>query len=132
MSFLLLWISLLRSYLRVSLGLHPLLSVARMLDPCFQGLLLQGLFHQFRQAELSGTVILSGDATWDALSSSVSCFEPFLVTLFVFCDRAMVSVFVFSSGLSILGNGLGVLSIRSLVFRLSVSLVRSKCLGLIN
>ena len=43
---------------------------------------------------------LVGDATWDALSSSVSCFEPFLVTLFVFCDRAMVSVFVLSSGLS--------------------------------
>ena len=43
---------------------------------------------------------LIGDATWDALSSSVSCFEPFLVTLFVTCDRAMVSVFVFLSGLS--------------------------------
>ena len=58
---------------------------------------------------------LIGEATWDALSSSVSCFEPFLVTLFVFCDRATVSFFVLSSGLSILGNGLVVLSIRSLV-----------------
>ena len=45
-----------------------------------------------------------GDATWDALSSSVSCFEPFLVTLFVACDRAMVSVFVLLSGLSSLWN----------------------------
>ena len=43
---------------------------------------------------------LVGDATWDALSSSISCFEPFLVTLFVACDRAMVSVFLLSSGLS--------------------------------
>ena len=43
---------------------------------------------------------LVGDATWDALSSSVSCFKPFLVTLFVACDRSMVSVFVLSSGLS--------------------------------
>ena len=43
---------------------------------------------------------LVGDATWDALSSSVRYFEPFLVTLFVACDRAMVSVFVLSSGLS--------------------------------
>ena len=55
-----LWISLVRSYLRVSLWLHPLLSFARMLEPCFQGLLRQGLFHQVCQAELSGTVILSG------------------------------------------------------------------------
>ena len=47
---------------------------------------------------------LIGDATWDALSLSVSCFEPFLVTLFVACDRAMVSVFVLSSGLSSLWN----------------------------
>ena len=39
-------------------------------------------------------VDLIGDATWDALSLSVSCFEPFLVTLFFFCDRAMVAVFV--------------------------------------
>ena len=38
-----------------------------------------------------------GDATWDALSSSVSCFEPFLVILQVACDRAMVNVFVLSS-----------------------------------
>ena len=42
---------------------------------------------------------LVGDATWDALSSSVSCFDPFLVTLFVACDRAMVNVIVLSSGL---------------------------------
>ena len=54
---------------------------------------------------LSGGIV--GDATWDALSLSVSCFEPFLVTLFVACNRAMVSVFVLSSGLV-------VLSIRSL------------------
>ena len=43
---------------------------------------------------------LVGDATWDALSSSVSCFEPFLFTLFVACNRSMVNVFVLSSGLS--------------------------------
>ena len=47
-----------------------------------------------------GDAALVGDATWDALSSSVSCFDPFLVTLFVACDRAMVNVFVLSSGLS--------------------------------
>ena len=41
-----------------------------------------------------------GDATWDALALSFSCFEPFLVILRVACDRAMVSVFVLSSGLS--------------------------------
>ena len=62
------------------------------------------LLHQFRQAGLSGTVPLSRtlplDATWDALSSFVSSFDPFLVTLFVACDRAMVNVFVLSSGLS--------------------------------
>ena len=40
------------------------------------------------------------DAIWDAFSSYVSCFEPFLVTLFVACDCAMVNVFVLSSGLS--------------------------------
>ena len=55
---------------------------------------------------LSGGIVgdgdLIGDATWDALSSSVSCFEPFLVTLFVACNRAMVSVFVLSSGLVVL------------------------------
>ena len=38
-----------------------------------------------------------GDATWDALSSSVSCFEPFLVILWVACNHAMVNVFVLSS-----------------------------------
>ena len=38
-----------------------------------------------------------GDATWDALSSSVSCFEPFLVILWVACNCAMVNVFVLSS-----------------------------------
>ena len=47
-----------------------------------------------------GDGALVGDATWDALSSSVSCFEPFLVTLFVACDHAMVNVFVLSSELS--------------------------------
>ena len=35
-----------------------------------------------------------GDATWDAVSLSVICFKPFLVTPFVACDRVMVSVFV--------------------------------------
>ena len=69
-------------------------------------------------ASLSGEIVgdgdLIGDATWDALSLSVSCFKPFLVTLFVACDRAMVSVFVLSSGLSSLWNVLLVLSIRSL------------------
>ena len=38
-----------------------------------------------------------GDATWDALSSSVSCFEPLLVILRVACNRAMVNVFVLLS-----------------------------------
>ena len=38
-----------------------------------------------------------GDATWDALSSSFSCFEPFIVILFVACNQAMVNVFVLSS-----------------------------------
>ena len=49
---------------------------------------------------LVGDATLIGDATWDALSSSFSCFEPFLVTLFVACDCAMVNVFVLLSGLS--------------------------------
>ena len=38
-----------------------------------------------------------GDATWDALPSSVSCFELFLVILQVACNRAMVDVFVLLS-----------------------------------
>ena len=45
---------------------------------------------------LVGDATLVEDATWDALSSSVSCFDTFLVTLFVACDRAMVNVFVLS------------------------------------
>ena len=73
--------------------------------------------HQFCQAESSGDGDLIGDATWDVLSSSVSCFEPFLVTLFVFCDRAMVSVFVLSSGLSIMWERSG--SFVNKVFGLS-------------
>ena len=54
-----------------------------------------------------GDGALVGDATWDALSSSVSCFDPFLVTLFVACDQAMVSVFVLLSGLSNLWERFG-------------------------
>ena len=69
------------------------------------------------------------DATWDALSSSVSCFEPFLFILWVACNRAMFKVFFFLVflrsacqswlELSIGGNCPDVLSKGSFVFRQS-------------
>ena len=141
--FLFLWIYLLRSCSRVSLGLLVCLVVSlesRILKTFFRPpsmlLDLSILFHTFCQAQVYGTL----PGTLFCCLSAVLCpfYSSFVSPSIATWSMSLTCRVSLRSGcqslleLSIGGNYQDVLSKSSFVNRGSVSLVRSKCLGLIN